>query len=178
MCEEVWDVEEEVEVENEKDVSEETSDYSLRGDTLDSHELPYYANPTYPIIRKKLKAKEERLFKRKKKVGIGETVALTYECSSLLQRKLPPKLKYSGRFTIPCTIGEERISHALYDLGSSINLMPLRLLKKLKLGDLKSTNMTLTLVDLLITHLYGVKEDVLVNMDGLVFPTNFVVSEY
>ncbi|XP_062093401.1 uncharacterized protein LOC133799396 [Humulus lupulus] len=33
-----------------------------------------------------------------------ETVALTEECSAILQRKLPQKLRDPGSFTIPCTI--------------------------------------------------------------------------
>lgn len=90
---------------------------------------------------------------RKKKADISEIVALTEECSALLQRKLQPKLKDPSRFTIPSTIGEEVILHALYYLGANISLIPLKLVKKLKLGDLKPKNMTLTLVDLSITHL-------------------------
>lgn len=37
--------------------------------------------------------------------------------------------------------------------------------------------MTLTLVGLSITHLYGVMEYVLVNVNGLVFPTDFVIVD-
>lgn len=55
--------------------------------------------------------------------------------------------------------------------------MPMILFKKLKLGDLKATNMILKLVDLSITHPYRVIEDVLVDVDGLVFPTNFVIVD-
>ncbi|XP_062075567.1 uncharacterized protein LOC133779647 [Humulus lupulus] len=41
---------------------------------------------------------------RKRRLGEFETVALTKECSSFLQNKLPPKMKDPGSFTIPCTI--------------------------------------------------------------------------
>ncbi|XP_062085645.1 uncharacterized protein LOC133791745 [Humulus lupulus] len=41
---------------------------------------------------------------RKRRLGEFETVALTKECSSFLQNKLPPKMKDLGSFTIPCTI--------------------------------------------------------------------------
>ena len=33
-----------------------------------------------------------------------ETMNLTEECTAILQRKLPQKLKDPGSFTIPCTI--------------------------------------------------------------------------
>ena len=50
---------------------------------------------------------------------------LTEESSAILQRKLPPKLKDPGSFTIPCTTGKSYFDRALCDLGASINLMPL-----------------------------------------------------
>ena len=41
---------------------------------------------------------------KKRKLGDYETVALSKECSAILQNKLPPKLKDPGSFTIPCVI--------------------------------------------------------------------------
>ncbi|XP_050900450.1 uncharacterized protein LOC127107199 [Lathyrus oleraceus] len=114
---------------------------------------------------------------RKKKSTLGENVVLTEKCSAIIQRKLSPNLKDPGRFTIPCTIREVKIPHTLYDLGANINLMSLALVKKLKLGEPKHTNMTLTLIDLSTTHPYGVIKDVLVKMDELVFLTNFVIVD-
>ncbi|MCI81191.1 hypothetical protein A2U01_0102463, partial [Trifolium medium] len=51
--------------------------------------------------------------------------ALAEECSALIHRKLPPKLKDPGRFTISCSKGKANIREALCDLGCNINLMPL-----------------------------------------------------
>ncbi|KAL8107238.1 hypothetical protein AgCh_023884 [Apium graveolens] len=45
------------------------------------------------------------ILSRKVKLDDLETIALTEECSVVLQQKLPPKLKDPGSFTIPCTIG-------------------------------------------------------------------------
>lgn len=42
------------------------------------------------------------------------------------------------------------------NLGASINLMPLSMMRKLNSGKPKPTQMTLTLVDLLITYPYSV----------------------
>ena len=47
----------------------------------------------------------KEILSNKKKLEECETVALTEECSAILQNKLLPKLKDPGRFTIPCTIG-------------------------------------------------------------------------
>ena len=60
---------------------------------------------------------------KKRKFGDYETVALSEECSAILQNKLPSKLKDPGSFTIPCVIGNVVFERALCDLGASINLM-------------------------------------------------------
>ena len=44
------------------------------------------------------------IFSQKRRLADFETVNLTEECSAILQRKLPQKLKDPGSFTIPCTI--------------------------------------------------------------------------
>ncbi|KAL5558707.1 hypothetical protein UlMin_034918 [Ulmus minor] len=64
-------------------------------------------------------------------------------CSTILQRKLPPKLKDPGSFTIPCTIGDFEFDKVLCDLGESINLMPLSIFRKLGLGEVKPTTVYL-----------------------------------
>ena len=45
------------------------------------------------------------ILSQKRRLLDFETVNLTKECSAILQRKLPQKLKDPGSFTIPCTIG-------------------------------------------------------------------------
>lgn len=83
----------------------------------------------------------KELLTKKRKLNEDKTIALTEECSAILQRKLPPKLKDPGSFTFPCTIGNMAIGKALCDLGASTNLMPLSMLKKLGVGEVKSTRM-------------------------------------
>ena len=46
-----------------------------------------------------------------------ENIALSENCSAILQRKLPSKLNDPGAFTIPCTIGKVSVGKALCDLG-------------------------------------------------------------
>jgi hypothetical protein len=41
---------------------------------------------------------------KRRRIGKFETVALTQECSQMVQGRIPPKMKDSGSFTIPCTI--------------------------------------------------------------------------
>lgn len=65
------------------------------------------------------------ILSNKRKLEEHETVMLTKEVSTWIQKKLPPKLKDTGSFNVPCTIGDIYFEKALCDLGASINLMPL-----------------------------------------------------
>ncbi|XP_073307108.1 uncharacterized protein [Primulina huaijiensis] len=57
---------------------------------------------------------------KKRKLPEFEIVKLTEECSAILQKKLPQKLKDPGSFTIPCFIGGSKCSKALCDLGANM----------------------------------------------------------
>ena len=100
---------------------------------------------------------------------------LTEECSAILQRKIPQKLKDPGSFTISCTIGDFNFNKVLCDLGASINLMPLSIFRKLGLGEVKPTTVSLQLADRSIKHPRGIIEDVLVKVDKFIFPADFIV---
>ncbi|XP_020245172.1 uncharacterized protein LOC109823298 [Asparagus officinalis] len=67
----------------------------------------------------------KEILSNKRRLEEYETVALTKECSDIIQNKLPPKLKDPGSFSIPCTIGDMSINHALCDLCATVRLMPL-----------------------------------------------------
>ncbi|KAL5545129.1 hypothetical protein UlMin_008913 [Ulmus minor] len=115
---------------------------------------------------------------KKRRFGEFETVALTRECSTVLQNKLPPKLKDPGSFTIPCSIGNQYFGKALCDLGASINLMPMSIFKKLGIGEARPTTVSLQLADRSIAHPEGKIEDVLVKVDKFIFPVDFIVLDY
>ena len=76
-------------------------------------------------------------------MGEFETVALTEGCTTILRNKLRPKFKDQGSFTIPCFIGNHYVGKALCDLGVSINLKPMSIFKKLGIGKVKPTMVTL-----------------------------------
>ena len=85
--------------------------------------VPYYAKFLMEIMANKNKLEEYAM------------VALTEECSAVLQDNLPPKLKDLGSFTIPCSISNVNITRSLYELGASVN-MSSPLFKKLRIGEL------------------------------------------
>ncbi|XP_019234215.1 PREDICTED: uncharacterized protein LOC109214721 [Nicotiana attenuata] len=129
-------------------------------------EIPKYAKYIKDIVAHKRRLTEL------------ETVALTEECTSRVQNKLPQKLKDPGSFTIPVRIGNIDVGRALCDLGASINLMPLSLFKKLGLGAPRPTTVMLQLADRSIVHPEGVIEDVLLQIGKFIFPADFIILDY
>ncbi|XP_014503214.1 uncharacterized protein LOC106763555 [Vigna radiata var. radiata] len=115
------------------------------------------------------------VYARHVKPYIGEEIEKAMEefCNGPLKRKHPPKMKDPGGLTIPCTIGSVKIGRALLD--SSINLMPLSMLKKIGGLTLKPTNISLVVVDGSSKKPYGVVEDVVIRVESVEFLVDFVI---
>ncbi|XP_015960472.1 uncharacterized protein LOC107484398 [Arachis duranensis] len=126
-------------------------------------QMPLYAKFLKELISKKRSWQEK------------ETVVLTQECSAIIQKGLPPKLKDPGSFLIPCTIGNMAIDKALCDLGASINLMPLFMMKKLMIEEVKPIRMSLQLADISLKIPNEVVENLLVKVGKFIFPSDFVI---
>ncbi|GJX26857.1 reverse transcriptase domain-containing protein [Tanacetum coccineum] len=127
--------------------------------------------PRFALTIKNLLMNKEKLFELAK-------IPLNENCSAMLLKKLPEKLRDPGKFLIPCNFPKMNVCHALADLGASINLMPLSMWKNLSLTELTLTRMTLELADRSITHPKGLAEDVFVKVGSLHFPTDFVVVDF
>ncbi|GJW40205.1 reverse transcriptase domain-containing protein [Tanacetum coccineum] len=113
--------------------------------------------PKYAKMLKDLLSDKEKL------LGLANT-SLTKNCSAVLLKKLPEKLRDPGKFLIPCDFPELEKCMALADLGASINLMPLSVLKKLMLPELIPTRMTLELANRSVAYPAGIAEDVCVQI--------------
>ncbi|KAM1873046.1 hypothetical protein ACFX13_006935 [Malus domestica] len=113
----------------------------------------------------------------KKRVREKEVVHVSENVSAILQHKLPPKCKDPGSFTIPCVIGNTRFKSAMLDLGASINVMPYSIYASMNLGALKNDGVIIQLADRSNAYPKGVLEDVLVQVDHLIFPADFYVLE-
>ncbi|WVZ16063.1 hypothetical protein V8G54_013629 [Vigna mungo] len=107
-------------------------------------QMPSYAKFLKELLSKKRKYIEE------------ETIEVQGNCNTIIQKSIPPKLKDSGSFTIPCTIGN---------------------ISNIKGLELKPTRMTLQLADRSLKYPHGVAEDVLVKVDKFLFPVDFVIME-
>ena len=113
----------------------------------------------------------------KKRLGIEKKAFLTEQVSSIIQSKTPVKYKDPGSPTISVNIGGTCIDKALLDLGASVNLLPYSTYKQLCLGELKPTNITLSLADRSVKIHKGIVEDVLVKVDKFYYPVDFVVLD-
>nr|XP_025647878.1 uncharacterized protein LOC112742855 [Arachis hypogaea] len=107
----------------------------------------------------------------------NEPLVLTKELNTLVQKKLPQKLPDPGSFLIPCTIGTITFEKALCDLGSSINLMPLFVMKRLEILEVQPTKISLEMADKSLKRAYGMMEDVLVKVENFYLPADFVILD-
>ncbi|XP_009789820.1 uncharacterized protein [Nicotiana sylvestris] len=105
------------------------------------------------------------------------TVTLTHTCSTVVEKPMAQKMSDPGSFTIPYTIGSYAFAKALCDLGASINLMPLAVYTKLGIGIARPTLMLLQLADRTVKRPIGILDDVLVQVEKFVFPTDFVILD-
>nr|GEX84059.1 reverse transcriptase domain-containing protein [Tanacetum cinerariifolium] len=126
-----------------------------------------------PKYQKMLKA----LLSNKEKLLELANTPLNENCSAVILKKLPEKLKDPGKFLIPYGFSELKCKD-LADLGASINLMPLSVWKKLGLLELISTRMTLELANRAICTPAGIARDVFVSVGKFTFLANFFIVDY
>ncbi|XP_057719587.1 uncharacterized protein LOC130934016 [Arachis stenosperma] len=69
------------------------------------------------------------------------------------------------------------LDKALCDLGASINLMPLSLMKQLAIEELRPTRMSLQMADRSLKIPNGVMENLLVKVGKFIFPADFVILD-
>ncbi|KAJ9565323.1 hypothetical protein OSB04_001289 [Centaurea solstitialis] len=127
--------------------------------------------PRYAKFLKELCTNKKKLIGNEK-VSMGENV------SAVLQgQKMPLKCKDPGMFTIPCKLGNVSVDRAMVDLGASINVMPYSIYSLLNVGPLERTGVVIQLASRSIVYPKGVLEDVLVQVNELVFPADFHVID-
>ncbi|XP_068319701.1 uncharacterized protein [Pyrus communis] len=150
--------------ENEKDILEAFRKVQVNIPLLDAiKQIPKYGK----FLKK--------LCTTKKRIREKEVVHVSENVSAMLQKKLPPKCKHPGSFTIPCVIGNTRFEHAMLDLGASIKVMPYSVYASMNLGELKNDGVIIQLADHSNAYPKRVLEDVLVQVSHLIFPADLYV---
>ncbi|RDX87560.1 hypothetical protein CR513_30958, partial [Mucuna pruriens] len=134
--------------------------------------------PKYTKFLKELCIHKRRKMKGSREIG-GMVSALTKneESTTGTLEALPKKCRDPGIFSVPCIIGECTFADAMLDLGASINVMPTSIYRSLNFGDLEPIGMTIQLANRSIVQPLGVLEDVLVQVNELIFPADFYVLD-
>ncbi|GKA97792.1 zinc knuckle CX2CX4HX4C containing protein [Tanacetum coccineum] len=87
-----------------------------------------------------------------------------------------PKKLIPGSFSLPCSINNLNF-YAMADLGASVSIMSKSLLKKLKLAELKGTNILVEMADMTKCTPLGIIENVTVKIDQFSFLSDFVIID-
>ncbi|XP_017972516.1 PREDICTED: uncharacterized protein LOC108661137 [Theobroma cacao] len=113
----------------------------------------------------------------KRKLEDFGTITLIKECSTIIQTKLPSKLKDPSSFSIPCLIGNFNFLSPLCDLGVGVSIMLLSVARRIRLPEIQPTTITLQLADRVIRHPCGVIKDGLLKVGKLYILVDFIVLE-
>nr|GFC48501.1 hypothetical protein [Tanacetum cinerariifolium] len=106
----------------------------------------------FPLSFKDAQKMLKALLSNKEKLQELENTPLNENCSVVILKKLPEKLRDPGKFLIPCGFSKLKFK-ALADLSASINLMSLFVWKK-------------------------IARDVFISVGKFTFPADFVIIDY
>ncbi|KAL1223533.1 hypothetical protein V5N11_034284 [Cardamine amara subsp. amara] len=113
----------------------------------------------------------------RKVVEEENVMMVTKECSAILQNKVLTKKGDPGRFVISVKIGPMTYACSLCDLGSSVNLMPYSVAKRLGFTKFKPTKISLVFADRSTKLPIGVIEHLHVRIGDTLIPADFMVLE-
>ncbi|GJW67497.1 copia protein [Tanacetum coccineum] len=82
-----------------------------------------------------------------------------------------------GLFTLPCRLGDSKPFDTLAHLGSCMNIIPLYLFKKLKIGLLEETDHVFGLADGTKSYPFGIVRDVEVHIGRLKLLNDFYIFD-
>ncbi|GJX03500.1 MAK10-like protein [Tanacetum coccineum] len=106
-----------------------------------------------------------------------ESLELGKNRSAFVQGEVSTKMEDPGLFTLPCKLGSSKPFDTLVDLGSCVNIIPLYLFKKLKIGLLEETDHIFRLADGTKSYPVGIVKDVEVHIEKLKLLNDFYVID-
>ncbi|CAJ2672556.1 unnamed protein product [Trifolium pratense] len=139
--------------------------------------------PKYAKFLKDL-CTHKRKFKGNERVSLGRNVSAFIQPKtgssanvSVLSQTMPEKCDDPGVFGIPCSIGDHKFENCMLDLGAGINVMPTSIYNNLDLGPLQPTGLIVQLANRSNARPAGKVEDVLVQVNDLILPTDFYILD-
>ncbi|XP_016164631.1 uncharacterized protein LOC107607168 [Arachis ipaensis] len=130
----------------------------------------------FPTLARKAKKRVELDPKMVEIIHELETIPLGSSISALMGA-LPEKCGDSGPCMVTCTIDGVQFIDCMCDLGACVSIIPLFVYHILKLPPLKRSAARFVLADKSIITVTDIAEDVLVNIKGLIFLTDFYILE-
>ena len=94
-----------------------------------------------------------------------------------MKQKLVPKQGCRGIFKIPCSIGKLKGLNAMADQGSEVNLMPKSIYTRLTNLAPFLSRVKLSFANHSYEYPLGIAEDIVINVDGFLYPVDFVIVE-
>ncbi|XP_051150315.1 uncharacterized protein LOC127264812 [Andrographis paniculata] len=119
----------------------------------------------------------KELCTNKKRLRGDECIIARESVSVIIQCKLPLKCGDPGMFSVPCKIGKLEIKRVMLDLEVAINVMPTSINKSLNVGPLKEIRIMIQLDDRTNAYPEEMIEDVLLQVNELIFPVDFYVLD-
>ncbi|XP_013709233.2 uncharacterized protein LOC106412909 [Brassica napus] len=107
----------------------------------------------------------------------SEFMTVSKECNAVLQNMQIKKRGDPGKFVLSIQIGKTIFSCALVDLGSSVNLMPYSVARRLGYTHFKPTKMSFMFADRSVKSPVCILEDLQVKFRNTSVPADFVVLE-
>ncbi|XP_013617502.1 PREDICTED: uncharacterized protein LOC106324022 [Brassica oleracea var. oleracea] len=107
----------------------------------------------------------------------SDIMMVSKECSAVLQNRTIRKLEDPGKFVLFVRIGKTVFACSLCDLGSSVNLMPYSVAKRMEQTNFKPTRISLVFADRSVKLPVGVLEDLQVQIGDTTVQADFVVLE-
>ncbi|GKA61663.1 putative ribonuclease H-like domain-containing protein [Tanacetum coccineum] len=106
-----------------------------------------------------------------------ESLELGKNGSAFVQGEMPKRMKDLGLFTLPYRLADSKPFDTLAVLGSCVNIIPLYLFKKLKIGLLEETGHVFELADGTKSYLIRIVRDVKVHIVKLKLLNDFYVID-
>ncbi|KAL1554699.1 hypothetical protein AAHA92_15235 [Salvia divinorum] len=130
---------------------------------------PFFLELEMANEKKESKEKEEVLLPKSasKKIVIDKNPPVIQE--------LPSKHADPGVFTLPITVGGEKVDHAICDLGASINILPLSVFQGMEKTVMTYTDRVIQLADGSCIKPVGILENATVKVQNFLYPADFHV---
>ncbi|XP_025680309.1 uncharacterized protein [Arachis hypogaea] len=109
----------------------------------------------------------------KEKIGELNKRSVDDSISSLI----PEKCNDPGSCLVTCLIGGVKFMDCMCDLGACVSIMPLPIYDRLNLPPVKRSGARFVLADKSIVSVVGIAKNVLIDIQGLLFPVDFHILE-